>query len=80
MLVKVKLITCLVTVVGVMSLASVTTHLRDRITGFYKSYLNIKIQLFMSILDHHHVQVFKMEPVLGTVNLEIILGYYTVLS
>ena len=78
MLVKVKLTICLVTVVGVMSLASVTTHLRDHITGFYKSY--IKIKLFMSILDRHHVQVFKMEPVLGMVNPEIIHGYYTVLS
>ena len=78
MLVKVKLTTCLVTVVGVMSLVSVTTLQSDPITGFYKSY--IKIKPFVYILDRHHVQVFKMEPVLGTVNLEIILGYYTVLS
>jgi len=78
MLVKVKLTTCLVTVVGVMSLASVTTRLRDHITGFYKSY--IKIKPFMHILDRHHVQVFKMEPVLGMDNPEITHGYYTVLS
>ena len=78
MLVKVKLTTCLVTVVGVMSLALGTIHQSDHITGSYKSY--IKYQLFTIILDRHHVQVSKMAPVLGMVNPEIIHGYYTVLS
>ena len=78
MLVKVKLTTCLVTVVGVMSLASGTIHQSVHITGFYKSY--IKYQLFTFILDRHHVQVYKTEPVLEMVNLVIIHGYYTVLS